>query len=392
MKTERRAFIKRATLAMAGLAGAGFSQAATPAQNQVQVQHADFYIHTNASLRLPKVNVSRSRVIKETVGLRPFRVSGPRIEKQELGNKTIVHNYGHGGSGWSLSWGSAHMASKLVASTGAKDVAVIGCGVVGLSAATLLQKKGYEVTIYTKDVYPQVTSAMATGTWSPTSRLINPEKVTPSFAAMFHEACSFSFNTFQRMLGLNEVVDWMDSYAIRGENLGRNDFSSELKEKLMTPDLDFYPKPTLLARRENPFKYKYVSKAPTNIFNIPSYLKMLRDDFLLQGGHLKIKTFDSPEDIDALKEKCIVNCTGLGAQEIFGDEELLPVSGQLAFLIPQPELRYRANMGGVYFIPRKDGIMLGGNGIEGNRNTTPDKLVTDRYLDTVSEMMKNLKG
>lgn len=384
MHTHRRDFIKKITVAALGT---GLITTGTTA---VASSVSEFNIHSRP--RLPKVNVSASRVIKETVGLRPFRKTGPRIEKQALGSKTIVHNYGHGGSGWSLSWGTALIASELVDQTQEKKIGLMGCGVVGLATARTLQQKGYEVTIYTKDSYPNITSAMATGTWSPTSRLILPQHVTPEFAAMYQKACTHSYRTFQRLLGINQVVDWMDNYSIRSGEQRRSDYSDELKSKLETPEVSFYPKGIPLSRRENPFKFDQVSKSPTTIFNIPSYLKMMRDDFLLAGGKIEFKDFKKPEDVDALPQKCVVNCTGLGAQEIFGDNDLMPVSGQLCFLIPQPELTYRANMGGVYFIPRRDGIMIGGNGIDGNWNTIPDPLVKEKYLTGVEEMMKNLRS
>jgi D-amino-acid oxidase len=48
------------------------------------------------------------RVLRERVGLRPFRKSGVRLEKEKLGDgRTVIHNYGHGGSGFTLSWGCA---------------------------------------------------------------------------------------------------------------------------------------------------------------------------------------------------------------------------------------------------------------------------------------------
>jgi len=384
MHTQRRDFIKKITVVALGT---GLLATGTTA---VASSEANFNIIKRP--KLPKVNVSSTRVIKETVGLRPFRKTGPRIEKQALGSKTIVHNYGHGGSGWSLSWGTALIASELVDQTQEKKIGLMGCGVVGLATARTLQQKGYEVTIYTKDSYPNITSAMATGTWSPTSRLIMPEHVTPEFAAMYQKACLHSYRSFQRLLGINQVVDWMDNYSIRSGEQRRSDYSDELRGKLETPEVSFYPKGIPLSRRENPFKYDNVSKSPTTIFNIPSYLKMMRDDFLLAGGKIEFRDFKKPEDIDALPQKCVVNCTGIGAQEIFGDENLMPVSGQLCFLIPQPELAYRANMGGVYFIPRRDGIMIGGNGIDGNWNTTPDPVVKDKYLSGVEEMMKNLRS
>ncbi|SEI91668.1 Glycine/D-amino acid oxidase [Cyclobacterium xiamenense] len=387
MIEHRRDFIRKVGIAALGAAGLSNGLYA-----QSLKAHADFAILSKT--RLPPVKISASRVIKESVGLRPFRRSGPRIESQELGNKHIIHNYGHGGSGWSLSWGSAMLAAELIPEDASlKKIAVMGCGVLGLSTARTLQQKGYEVTIYTKDVYPNVTSAMATGTWSPSHKLIEPDKVTNEFQEKFKRAYYHSYHTYQRMLGLNQVVDWMDNYSIKGENTtSSNPKEAELKIQLITKEMDFYPKGEALSRRENPFKFKQVTKNPTTIFNIPSYLKMLTNDFLLAGGKLEIKEFGRPEDVDALPEKCVVNCTGLGAMKVFGDNDLVPVSGQLCFLIPQPELTYRANMSGVYFIPRRDGIMLGGNHIEGNWDTTPDPLVKEKFLTTVETMMENLKG
>lgn len=43
-------------------------------------------------------------------GLRPFRRTGIRLEVQDVGGKRIVHNYGHGGAGITLAWGSAEQA------------------------------------------------------------------------------------------------------------------------------------------------------------------------------------------------------------------------------------------------------------------------------------------
>ncbi|SHN30857.1 Glycine/D-amino acid oxidase [Cyclobacterium lianum] len=384
----RRDFIKKVSIAALGAGCMGSHTISAAGERD-----AGFYIGNR--VRLPRVKVSSSRVIKETVGLRPFRRSGPRIEIQELGNKTLIHNYGHGGSGWSLSWGSAMLACEMVpADPGLSKVAVMGCGVLGLSTARTLQRKGYEVTIYTKDLYPNVTSAMATGTWSPSHKLIDPDQITDAFQEKFKRAYYHSYHTYQRLLGLNQVVDWMDNYSIRTDDrVSRpNPGQPAIKDLLITREMDFYPKGESLSRRENPFRFKNVTKSPTNIFNIPSYLKMLKDDFLLAGGKIDIHEFHRPEDVDALPEKCIVNCTGLGAKKIFGDDDLLPVSGQLCFLIPQPELSYRANMSGVYFIPRRDGIMLGGNHIEGNWDTSPDPAVKDKFLTTVEDMMEKLKG
>ena len=54
------------------------------------------------------LKVDSPRVLTERVGLRPFRKSGVRLERGKLGDdRTVIHNYGHGGSGFTLSWGCA---------------------------------------------------------------------------------------------------------------------------------------------------------------------------------------------------------------------------------------------------------------------------------------------
>jgi D-amino-acid oxidase len=56
----------------------------------------------------------KPRVLRERVGLRPFRKSGVRLEKEKLRDgRLVIHNYGHGGSGFTLSWGCADEVSNL---------------------------------------------------------------------------------------------------------------------------------------------------------------------------------------------------------------------------------------------------------------------------------------
>ena len=54
------------------------------------------------------LNIEKPPVLAERVGLRPFRKSGVRLERDRLRDgRTVIHNYGHGGSGFTLSWGCA---------------------------------------------------------------------------------------------------------------------------------------------------------------------------------------------------------------------------------------------------------------------------------------------
>ncbi|MEC7708482.1 MAG: FAD-dependent oxidoreductase [Candidatus Thermoplasmatota archaeon] len=51
-------------------------------------------------------DLDRSKIVGGTVGLRPSR-SEVRLEEEEIGSTRVIHNYGHGGAGVTLSWGCA---------------------------------------------------------------------------------------------------------------------------------------------------------------------------------------------------------------------------------------------------------------------------------------------
>jgi len=164
---------------------------------------------------LPPVRASVDRITRITVCTRPFRAAGPRLDVEQIGHQTIVHNYGHGGSGWSLSWGSGTIAVRNALATGAPAVGVIGCGALGLTAAVLAQRAGLAVTIYAKDRPPDVRSSLATGVWSPDSRICLEENATPAFKQIWTEMCRTSFQTYQNYLGLaDNPVEWIDEYLL----------------------------------------------------------------------------------------------------------------------------------------------------------------------------------
>ena len=113
--------------------------------------------------------VSKDRIIRTIVGLRPFRPSGFLVRRDEFDDKTVIHNYGHGGGGITLSWGSSALAVREAANLKPGSAAVVGGGIMGLSTARLLQDAGWQVTIYTRDMSRHSTSNIGAGHWSPTS-------------------------------------------------------------------------------------------------------------------------------------------------------------------------------------------------------------------------------
>src|SRR5436190_22709237 len=74
-----------------------------------------FPADARSPLKLSLVEASWDRVIRTTVGLRPHRDSGFVLRAEKLDEKLLVHNYGHGGSGMSLSWGTGYMATETAA-------------------------------------------------------------------------------------------------------------------------------------------------------------------------------------------------------------------------------------------------------------------------------------
>ena len=160
--------------------------------------------------RLVPVRASWARVIRTTVGLRPYRASGFVVRAERLDGKTLVHNYGHGGSGMSLSWGTAEMAADLALERPERSAAVIGCGVVGLTTTRQLQRRGFDVTIYTMSVPPNTTSNMSLAGWTPTSGLVSTEMRTSAWDAQLRQAARTAYGQLQLLVGRGYGVSWLE--------------------------------------------------------------------------------------------------------------------------------------------------------------------------------------
>ena len=327
--------------------------------------------------------VSHDLIVRTLVGLRPYRPSGFVVKREDMGDKVIIHNYGHGGGGISLSWGSSALAVRLALGMHVGEAAVLGSGVMGLSTARLLQDAGWKVTIYTRDVLRHSTSNVAAGHWSPTS-VFDAGAATPTFDAQYQFASRVSHHAFQNLGGADYGIRWIENYNVGNEPTKPAYYMEAMPE--------LYPATADLSPAEHPFSIPYVNRTLTMIIHPAHYLRRIRADFYRAGGHLLIRDFKSRDEVLALSEPVIFNCTGLGAGELFGDEELIPIKGQLVFLPPDPAIDYCTIGGGssvLYMFPRKGEILLGGTYGRGDWSLSPDPGQTDRIITEHQELFRD---
>ena|SRR5579862_315204 len=338
-------------------------------------------------LCLPRVNVSADRVIRSICGLRPYRRSGFVVRSEQIGDTLVVHNYGHGGAGITLSWGTAKLAVDLGAPGHSGAVAVLGSGVVGLSTARLLQDSGFEVTIYAKDLPPNTTSNVAGGYWYPVT-LFDQQFRTAAFNDQFVQACKFAFARFQLMVGSRYGVRWTSTFRLGHSAFSdTGDFSRQGVVGSLTPEFrDLRP-------GQHPFAgYAFVRAFDTMLIEPPIYLNALMQDFLVAGGKVQVRDFQESAEISRLPQKLVFNCTGLGAKQLFHDEELTAVKGQLTFLLPQPEVEYSVVPGSLYMFSRRDGIVLGGTHDEGVWSLDVDNQVRDQIVAKHKEFFDSMRA
>jgi D-amino-acid oxidase len=386
---NRRTFLERSGLALAGF---GLSGCATTGLRRDSAAGS-----RRAPIRLAPVRASWDRVIRTTVGLRPHRDSGFVLRAEPLDAKTIIHNYGHAGAGMSLGWGCGVMVAEMAQETGQRRVAVLGCGSPGLTTARQLQRRGFDVTIYAMTVPPDTTSNMSLAGFTPTTALVSNERRTPAWDAQFVRAAEISYRQLQLMVSQNYGVYWIDSYNAtdnpapgqggggRGGGGGAA-FDEDLLPEYLRPNRNR----EVLGPGEHPFRTKYAVRTPALSIEPSIYLDALVRDFLMFGGRIVIRKFDTPRDLMLLTEPVIVNCTGLGSFTLFDDKELVPIKGQLTVMVPQPEVHYRASGrtpsgGNATMNPRSDGIVVGNLQDPGNWSLEVDQDVRQRNVDAAIE-------
>ncbi|GAA3755717.1 FAD-dependent oxidoreductase [Terriglobus aquaticus] len=351
------------------------------------------------------IRADMDRIFRITVCLRPFRAAGPRLEVERIADATVVHNYGHGGSGWSLSWGAADQAVRtaMQAAPGTRDVAVIGCGAIGLTAALTAQRMGLNVTIYAKERPPYVRSSRATGQWTPDSRIALANVAAPDFAQRWEQMARFSFGMYQSYLGSpGSPIEWTDRYFLEDPPAATAGRAAEQAEehqfaRYRNRIADLTPQWKNLPAGVTPFPTKSVRQSSTLTFNVASYSRQLMQEFQIAGGRVETREFHSPGELAQLTQKLVIHCTGYGARALFADESVVPVRGQIAWLIPQEGVNYAFFYNGLNVVGRRDGIVIqpdNGRGDEDGWNRTdeePDRAEAEGGVRILQELYGRMK-
>lgn len=328
---------------------------------------------SGVNCNLAPVIVSPDREIRTVVGLRPYRPSGFAVKAEKLGEKLVIHNYGHGGAGITLSWGTSQLATALLPGEPVPSVAVLGCGAVGLATARLLQDRGLPVRIYAADLPPNTTSNIAGGEWFPFG-VIEFDKRTPEFMNQFLQATEFSYRRYQTLLGPRYGVRWLRNFALNHQAFTEDGLVSTIRP--------FLPEIRNLSESQHPFSgYPFVRQYDSMLIEPPVYLNAMLTDFRIAGGAIQVRHFDEVSQLQQLAEPVIFNCTGLGARALFNDQEMTPAKGQLTILLPQQEVNYMtATDDDLYMIPRTDGILLGGTFEKGEWSLSVNEAAKARVL------------
>src|SRR5882757_4703509 len=258
---DRRHLLKNS---LAGLVGLGATTARTAAAQTAATQTARVP-QMDRPPALAPIRAHTDRIYDIKCCLRPVRTKGPNLGVEQIGDTTVIHNYGHHGSGWCLSWGSADMQVQKAMSRAPKKIAVIGSGIIGLTSALVAQRAGLDVTIYTRELLPRTRSYRANGVWGPGTVALASE-APANLGDIWEQMVRTSWKYFRPYMGMaGNPIAWVDHYVLsdtpfdappsplppmaNGEerpvfyDMGNRAADIDSKPQVLTPDANPFPVP-----------------------------------------------------------------------------------------------------------------------------------------------------
>ena len=392
---DRRLLLKNS---LAGLAGLGAMTRAAAAQT------ASVPLMDRPPALVP-IRAHPDRIYDIKCCLRPFRTKGPNLSVEHIGDATVIHNYGHYGSGWCLSWGSADMQVQKAMSLSPKKIAVVGSGIIGLTSALVALRAGAQVTIYARELLPRTRSYRANGVWG-VGTVALASDAPPNLGDTWEKMARTSFKYMRPYVGMaGKPIDWVDHYTLSDTpfdapppplppmaNGEERPVFYDMGDRIR--DLDSIPQ--VLTPDANPFPVPYATPATKMFWNFSEYGYLLNREFFDRGGKIVIRDFHSPSELAHLPEKVIINCPGFAARDWWKDKAMIPVRGQTEWLIPQPEVQYGLTYRNVETRSKSDGVMVIAIGAEqfarsyNNGNEVPNRAEADGAVRVIQELMSRM--
>ena len=197
-------------------------------------------------------------------------------------------------------------------------IGFIGSGIMGLTSARLLQDAGWQVTIYTRDMWRHTTSNVAAGEWHPWA-VYDAAIAGPDFMSQYYQAARIAHHAYTNLTGPDYGIRWLESYWLTD--------TPATTGADPDPLADLFPYQGELGPGEHPFPTRYARHEVTMQIDPGVLLRRLTRDFQVAGGRFVIRNFMASTELLRLPEPIIFNCTGLGSRELFGDEDLTAAKG-----------------------------------------------------------------
>ncbi len=271
--------------------------------------------------------------VKMIAGLRPYRKGGIRMERESISSSLVLwHNYGHGGAGITLSWGTAeHVVQSAEADLlFSPRVVVLGAGAVGLSTAYLLTQLGHQVEIYSDKFHPDLTSDVAGGLWMPSSVDLESQ----SDRELTYTILRRSYEIFLDRSKAGFAVRPMKYFQtyVPDENEVEPFSLMDLSKRGILARYKIHDQLPIEGLERRGIEYS------TLMMDMPTYIPQLQKSLENLGVVFVKRKFQNTRELQTTfrDEAVIFNCTGLGSRALFNDQNLIPIKGQLVWIERSP--------------------------------------------------------
>ena len=217
---------------------------------------------------------------------------------------------------------------------------VVGAGVSGLSCAVKLLEAGHEVEVISDRFSPDTVSDIAAAIWY------------PFLTAPADRADGWGIATYAELERLSEREP---QSGVRMRD-GREYLRQAVDPPEWSEDIAAF---RILDDSEIPEGYVFGWQFRAPVIEMQLYMPWLRSRVEALGGSF-VQSF--VEDLNEVSGEVVVNCVGLGARELCGDEEVRPARGQVIFIDQDPGIGHFDQQPETltYTIPRSDITVLGG--------------------------------